>query len=776
MQLSWRGTLFLSILLLTVGVLLLIAGPVAYVVINNGVKNGVEENVVVDSKEHDGYEGWLSNGQTKDPSLYSKFYAFNVTNLPEVLAGETPIVQEVGPYIYKQVDEKVDVVFYEEGNEVSYKWFTHYHYLPQLDGEDSAPETDLLTTVNPAYLAVLAQANGRESNLAVGMFAQFMSTTFYTLNTTFLEQALLSSIPLTISNFRFQVNIATSGQFDSLFGAGTAFPIPLPNSGAQVTDWAPTWPHGSFNSSKVTVDELFDGSSSNSLTAATSFGAWLLALEDPSMALLLQKTWGLDELTQQALSLWMLNWKNNINQLLLEENFFPATVAELAFLQWGSLALTSPASVYHLDDSVNFFIEYAGWSSFVENSDPIATFTLDETKQIFFGNGEGSVGFTHPEEVGRFLVLLQQGDFTSILQLYGFSNVQALSFYNYYQYIISQTLGAAISAGGGLWTTHSVRDFLFEYVDPLLSIVQPESSRVTVNRNYTSIEEVQALTDRYETRYTGKDDINKIQWYKVWRGKTAVTHWKGEEEVFEGSSANNFAPGIDKDDELQVFSGSLERNILITYVKDVEVHGITTFDYTIPASTFESAAKNPANERYYTSIDGLHNMTSAELLPGASGIPLFVSKPHMLEVDESVSSQVRMMTAGGQVIDGMQPNPEIHDSYIRIEPISGAAIDFRKSLQLNIELIPEMFDLFHPNTPALFLPVYYKEETSTMTSEQANSFKSTVYGFRDTALGLLVGFLVAGVLFVCLGIFLLVVGHRNRKNNKSNRFASSGSE
>src|SRR5690606_35556958 len=123
---------------------------------------------VMDGKDHSNYQGFLSTGDQTDPLPLSKFYVFNVTNLPDVLAGtDLPIVQEVGPYIYKQVDDKVDVVFYDDGNEVSYKWYTHYHYLEELDGTPSAPETDVITTVNPAYLAVLAKANNRESALAV---------------------------------------------------------------------------------------------------------------------------------------------------------------------------------------------------------------------------------------------------------------------------------------------------------------------------------------------------------------------------------------------------------------------------------------------------------------------------------------------------------------------------------------------------------------------------------------------------------------------------------
>lgn len=57
--------------------------------------------------------------------------------------------------------------FGADGNEVSYKTWDRYHFLPE---KSNGQESDLITTVNPAYLAVLAQVGNRESALSVWFY------------------------------------------------------------------------------------------------------------------------------------------------------------------------------------------------------------------------------------------------------------------------------------------------------------------------------------------------------------------------------------------------------------------------------------------------------------------------------------------------------------------------------------------------------------------------------------------------------------------------------
>lgn len=154
-------------------------------------------------------------------------------------------------------------------------------------------------------------------------------------------------------------------------------------------------------------------------------------------------------------------------------------------------------------------------------------------------------------------------------------------------------------------------------------------------------------------------------------------------------------------------------------------------------------------------------MSKVEMLPGAAGVPLFLSKAHFIGVDPEVNSKVKLLKGDGTIQDGMSPDRAIHDSSVLVEPITGAAMSYRRRLQANIQLQASVFDAYH-QVPDMFLPVFWKEEASELTPKQADSFKNTVYGAKETAMGVLIGTVVGGVLVLAVAIFVLAVGIKER--------------
>ena len=60
----------------------------------------------------------------KKPNIVSIGYAFHVTNPDDVVMGMKPILQEVGPFVYKSVtikDSRDNLVFNEDGETLTYK-------------------------------------------------------------------------------------------------------------------------------------------------------------------------------------------------------------------------------------------------------------------------------------------------------------------------------------------------------------------------------------------------------------------------------------------------------------------------------------------------------------------------------------------------------------------------------------------------------------------------------------------------------------------------------
>uniref|UniRef100_A0A5F9DNX9 Scavenger receptor class B member 2 n=1 Tax=Oryctolagus cuniculus TaxID=9986 RepID=A0A5F9DNX9_RABIT len=91
----------LSLLLLVTSVTLLVAR-----VFQKAVDQAVQKNVVL----RNGTE--IFDSWEKPPlPVYTQFYFFNVTNPEEILRGEKPLLQEVGPYTYSETGDIRTMVF-----------------------------------------------------------------------------------------------------------------------------------------------------------------------------------------------------------------------------------------------------------------------------------------------------------------------------------------------------------------------------------------------------------------------------------------------------------------------------------------------------------------------------------------------------------------------------------------------------------------------------------------------------------------------------------------
>lgn len=68
--------------------------------------------------------------------IKQKFYFFNVTNPREVEMGRTPIVKEVGPFVYSMNVSKKDIAFDKNMSTLSYREWKTYHFERELSSHD----------------------------------------------------------------------------------------------------------------------------------------------------------------------------------------------------------------------------------------------------------------------------------------------------------------------------------------------------------------------------------------------------------------------------------------------------------------------------------------------------------------------------------------------------------------------------------------------------------------------------------------------------------------
>ncbi|EHB09521.1 Lysosome membrane protein 2 [Heterocephalus glaber] len=133
----------LSLLLLVTSVTLLVAR-----VFQKAVDRAVEKNVVL----RNGTEVFHSWEKPPLP-VYTQFYFFNVTNPEEILRGEPPLLEEVGPYTYRELRNKANIQFGDNGTTISA--VSNKAYVFERNQSVGDPKVDLIRTLNiPALTAM----------------------------------------------------------------------------------------------------------------------------------------------------------------------------------------------------------------------------------------------------------------------------------------------------------------------------------------------------------------------------------------------------------------------------------------------------------------------------------------------------------------------------------------------------------------------------------------------------------------------------------------------
>uniref|UniRef100_T1IUI9 Scavenger receptor class B member 1 n=1 Tax=Strigamia maritima TaxID=126957 RepID=T1IUI9_STRMM len=92
------------------------------------------------------------------PLIHHKhIYLFNVTNPNDIVQGDKPILQEIGPYVFSVHSKKVNVSFNNDEGTVSYDLVKWYKYLPQLS---NGTLDDQVTVLNVPFMGLAIKSEG----------------------------------------------------------------------------------------------------------------------------------------------------------------------------------------------------------------------------------------------------------------------------------------------------------------------------------------------------------------------------------------------------------------------------------------------------------------------------------------------------------------------------------------------------------------------------------------------------------------------------------------
>ncbi|XP_075058842.1 lysosome membrane protein 2 [Mixophyes fleayi] len=139
----------LSLLLLIASIALLVAHTFM-----DTVEKEVKKTIVLKNGT-EVFKDWIN----PSPPIYMQFYFFNVTNPMEVLAGEKPVVDEIGPYTYREYRPKEDIEFLENGTEVSAVSPKTYIFEPGKSVGN--PNTDFIRTINIPLMTILEMTRNK---------------------------------------------------------------------------------------------------------------------------------------------------------------------------------------------------------------------------------------------------------------------------------------------------------------------------------------------------------------------------------------------------------------------------------------------------------------------------------------------------------------------------------------------------------------------------------------------------------------------------------------
>jgi len=263
-----------------------------------------------------------------------------------------------------------------------------------------------------------------------------------------------------------------------------------------------------------------------------------------------------------------------------------------------------------------------------------------------------------------------------------------------------------------------VDEWLFTAVDNLINEMDPVMAKVGIFDNCHNITEAEEAETVQVKVKTGRDDIDKVGQYVEYDGNEDIMVWAEPLELT-GTDGTQFAPGVSKDEKVEAFVDDIMRVGEFKYSKEVELHGINLYRFKLKDDLFDP------NPICFMDTQGVANMEPV------MGIPARVTKPHFFDADKSLLSKV----------DGMSPKSSEHDTFLDIEPISGAVMRARKRLQVNLYVTPT--DQWYQDVSTTIMPILWVQESGEIPKDLAEEFVDVVYGALE---------LKESLPLICIGI------------------------
>ncbi|KAI2804845.1 hypothetical protein BLOT_003833 [Blomia tropicalis] len=89
-------------------------------------------NVILDKVALGPNSSSYGDWQKSNIPIYTKFYLFNITNPDQMLKGKKPVLEEIGPYVFRHEFEKIDINWNQENDTVEYRQIKRWIFEPSM--------------------------------------------------------------------------------------------------------------------------------------------------------------------------------------------------------------------------------------------------------------------------------------------------------------------------------------------------------------------------------------------------------------------------------------------------------------------------------------------------------------------------------------------------------------------------------------------------------------------------------------------------------------------
>jgi len=332
--------------------------------------------------------------------------------------------------------------------------------------------------------------------------------------------------------------------------------------------------------------------------------------------------------------------------------------------------------------------------------------------------------------------------------------------------ILNSTLPASDQPGNTIFVERTMPQVVFGFDDPLLKALRATLAQFNITDvtippyEMVANNSIAGRTNASAVFTRSKD--GQIADFEVWQGYDKYLNlWNGCDEggeqgglgrryndlanMINGSEGSLVNPPVSKDTRPYIFVSDLKRSSAGIYNNSVDFKGIDMLRFVIEKEAMQNSEEHAPNCAFSSyGFRGVMNLTAAYTAP------IFASKPFFLDADDSFLLNL------SRTYKPDYATRYNSDTFLDIEPNTGAIMNARLRLQLNLQFYPiasypRMSKLAH-----FYLPFALLVESSEFQDELVDQYNAQVGDALEAA-----GYYEAigpfvGVLLITIAILLVV--------------------